>query len=103
MDMGLVELLVLLAAVGGSSWMVGTVGWLWYRTKRLEDRIEAGGGDTPHLAKELDDLRAELAVSNEDVHYLRERLDFLERVLTSGNAETVRELTDSSRREQAEE
>jgi hypothetical protein len=101
--MGLVELLVLLAAVGGSSWMVGTLGWLWYRTKRLEDRIAARGSDTPQLAQELDHLRAELAASNEDVHYLRERLDFLERVLTSGDTETVRELADGSRSEQAEE
>jgi hypothetical protein len=101
--MGLVELLVLLAAVGGSTWIVGTVAWLWYRTKRLEDRIEARGSDRPHLAKELDDLRMELAASNEDVHYLRERLDFLERLLTSDNTETTRELTDSNRSEHAEE
>jgi hypothetical protein len=101
--MGLVELLVLLAAVGGSTWIVGTVAWLWYRTKRLEDRIERGGSYRPHLAKELDDLRMELAASNEDVHLLLERLDFLERLLTSSNSETTRELMDGNRSEKAEE
>lgn len=95
--MGLVELLVLLAAVSGSTWVAGTVVWLWYRTKRLEDRIEGRASDAPHLAKELDGLRVELEASNEDVHYLRERLDFLERLLSSGSTETLPEPTDESR------
>jgi hypothetical protein len=101
--MELVELLVLLAAVGGSSWIVGTGAWLWYRTKRLEERIEGRGSDAPHLAKELDDLKIELAASNEGLHYLRERLDFLERLLSAGNTDPARELMDGSRSEQAEE
>jgi hypothetical protein len=101
--MGLVELIVLLAAVGGSTWIVGTVAWLWHRTKRLEDRIERGGSDRPHLAKELDDLRMELAAYNEDVHHLLERLDFLERLLTPDNRDTTRELMDGNRSEKAEE
>jgi hypothetical protein len=102
--MGLVELLVLLAAVSGSTWIVGTVAWLWYRTKRLEDRVAGRGSDAPHLAKELNDLRMELASSNEDVHYLRERLDFLERLLSSvDTTETKRELTEGRQHEIAEE
>jgi predicted nucleic acid-binding Zn-ribbon protein len=101
--MELVELLVLLAAVGGSSWIVGTGVWLWYRTKRLEERIEGRGKDAPHLAKELDDVRIEVAASNEDIRYLRERLDFLERLLNAGNADPAREITDGSRSEQADE
>lgn len=101
--MGLVELLVLLAAVGGSTWIVGTVAWLWYRTKRLEERIEGRGRDAPHLAKEVDDLRTMLTASNEEAIYVRERLDFLERLLSSGNTDPTRELTDGSRSENAEE
>jgi hypothetical protein len=101
--MGLVELLGLLAAVGGSTWVVGTGAWLWYRTKRLEERMEGRGSDAPHLAKELDDLRIELAASNEDVHSLRERLDFLERLLSSGDTDPARELTEGSRSEKAED
>jgi predicted nucleic acid-binding Zn-ribbon protein len=100
--MGLVELLVLLAAVAGSSGIVGSGAWLWYRTKRLEERMEGRGSDAPHLAMELDDLRNELAASNEDVRYLRERLDFLERLLSSGETEPARELTDASRSEEAD-
>lgn len=100
--MGLVELAVLLAAVSGSAWIAGTVVWLWYRTKRLEDRIEGRAGDAPQLVKELDKLRSDLAASNEDVHYLRERLDFLERLLSSGDTGTAPELTDASRSEAAE-
>lgn len=101
--MGLVELLLLLAAVGGSTWIVGTVAWLWYRTKRLEERIEGRGSDAPHLAKKVDDLRTMLAGSNEEVHYVRERLDFLEQLLNSSNTDPTRELTDGSRSEKAEE
>jgi hypothetical protein len=101
--MGLVELLVLLAAVGGSTWIAGTVAWLWYRTKRLEDRIGSRERETPHLVRELDDLRLELAASNEDVHFLRERLDFLERLLASDNRESTRELADGSHSEEPDE
>lgn len=101
--MGLVELLVLLAAVSGSTWVVGTAVSLWYRTKRLEERIDERGRDAPHLAKELDDLRMELQASNADVHSLRERVDFLERLLSSGNRESTRELTQGSRSEESEE
>jgi hypothetical protein len=51
--MGLVELLVLLAAVSGSAWIVGTVAWLWHRTRLLEESTSAnsasptGGGTWP--------------------------------------------------------
>jgi hypothetical protein len=85
--MGLVELLVLLAAVSGTAWIVGTVAWLWYRTKRLEEAILHGGGDRPHLASELEDIRSQLTASGDEVERLRERLDFLERLLNRGAPE----------------
>jgi hypothetical protein len=90
--MGLVELLVLLAAVGGSTWIVGTVAWLWYRTKRLEDRILGQAGSAPHLGSELHDLAIQLQASKEEVYQLRERVDFLERLLSEGDRGATREL-----------
>jgi hypothetical protein len=91
---GLVELFVLLAAVGGSTWIGGTVVWLWYRTKRLEESILNQKKASPHLASELESIRTELSVSNEQVGLLRERLDFLERLLNQGDrgSESTRSL-----------
>lgn len=82
--MGLVELLVLLAAVGGSAWVCGTMVWLWHRTKQLEDRILGQAGSAPHLMAELHELRSQLQASNQDLDELRQRLDFLERLLGGG-------------------
>jgi hypothetical protein len=90
--MGVLELLVLLAAVGGSSLVVGTVAWLWYRTKRLEDRILRQGERAPDLATEIRDLKRQLQASDEDVSQLRERLDFLERLLHEGGRNATRQL-----------
>jgi hypothetical protein len=100
--MGLVELLVLLAAVGGSTWIVGTVAWLWYRTKLLEDRILRQAGSAPQLASELHDLKTQLQASNEDVDHLRERLDFLERLLNEGDRGATRKLEAPPRKEAEE-
>jgi hypothetical protein len=90
--MGLVELLVLLAAVSGTAWIVGTVAWLWHRTKRLEDGILRQEGSGPHLTSDLHDLRTQLQASNQEVDGLRERLDFLEKLLTEGDRDATREL-----------
>jgi hypothetical protein len=90
--MGLVELFVLLAAVSGSAWIVGTVGWLWYRTRRLEEAIMRGTGTAPQIAEEIEELRGQLAASGEEVALLHERLDFLERLLGSGERESAQEL-----------
>jgi hypothetical protein len=90
--MGLVELLVLFAAVSGSAWIVGTVAWLWYRTKRLEDRILHQAGSAPHLASELHDLKIQLQASNEEVDHLQERMDFLERLLSEGDRGAANDL-----------
>jgi hypothetical protein len=90
--MGVLELLVLLAAVGGSSVLVGTVAWLWYRTKRLEDRILRQGERAPDLVTEIRDLRRQLQASDEDVGQLRERLDFLEKLLHEGGRDATRRL-----------
>jgi hypothetical protein len=92
--MGLVELFVLLAAVSGSTWIVGTVAWLWYRTKRLEEALLNQERASPHLASELEDIRTELSVSNEEVGLIRERLDFMERLLNQGESviESTRQL-----------
>lgn len=85
--MGLVELFVLLAAVSGTAWIVGTVGWLWYRTKCLEDAIMRQNSGVPQLASELESLRGELKGSDDEIERLRGRLDFLERLLNSGEQE----------------
>lgn len=56
-------------AVGGSTWVLGMVGWLWYRMRRLEDRV-----------------------LTEDTGRLRDRLEFPETLLLERDSGTVREL-----------
>lgn len=87
MTIGLVELFVILAAVVGSGGMVAVLGWLWYRTRRLEEpgsRLE-----------ELRALRDELEVTRETTRELAERLDFLERLLEAGDDPDVSTPPDS--------
>lgn len=78
------QLLVLLAAIGGSALILGGGAFLWYRVQRLEDRGTGGGGNRRRLQAELEEVRDELAGTREETRRLAERLDFLERLLESG-------------------
>lgn len=83
MAFDLVQLLVLLAAVTGSSVMVGVGVSLFQRIRRLE----AGARDVDRLVDEVDALREQLTAAREEVAEIGERVDFTERLLSSGRRE----------------
>lgn len=78
------EVLILLAAVAGSGGMVGFLGWLLYRVRRLEAGRGGGGEDVEQLAEQLDVLRAQLSAVRDEMGQLSERVEFAERLLTKG-------------------
>lgn len=79
------QLLVLLAAVGGSALVAGFGVWLWTRAEGADRRGVVGqGGDRAALERELEGVREELETTREETRRLAERVDFLERLLESG-------------------
>lgn len=77
----LVEILVLLAAVGGSASIVGAFAWLWHRVSVLERSGVTVSPIVLRLPEEVATVRAELADRSEAVVKLEQRVDFLERLL----------------------
>lgn len=75
------EIMILLAAVVGSGAMVAGAGWLIARIRRLEDQT---GPVVDHLAEQVDALAARLEASQEELRELRNRVEFAERLLTTG-------------------
>lgn len=76
------QLLVLLAAIGGTALVLGAGVWLWSRTERLEGRgPPADAGERRQLEGELADVKEQLAATRDDTRRLSERVDFLERLL----------------------
>jgi hypothetical protein len=84
---GLVEVIVLIAAVGGSGWLVGMLAWLWFRVKRLEEQPDALG----RLRHELESQESELNELRREIASMSERMAFSERLLEGGRAEPGRE------------
>ena len=75
------EVLILLAAVIGSSVMVAVGGWFVVRLRRLE----AAAARNAELAVQVDALREQVAAASDELAELAERVDFAERLLTSGD------------------
>lgn len=86
----LAELLILLAAIVGSAWIVGGWGWLWYRVKRLEERGRGAGEGRERLPAELASLEQALADARKDTEILAERVEFLERLLEDRDTSSAR-------------
>jgi len=76
--------LIILAAVVGSSAMMAAFAWILYRIRRLESG-NGGASEVLRLGEEVDSLRAELQVTHADISDLSERLDFTERLLSPGD------------------
>lgn len=75
------QLLILLAAIGGTALIIGAGVWLWSRTERLEGRGPGDPDGRRPLEDELEDVREELAATRDETRRLSERVDFLERLL----------------------
>jgi len=82
---GLAELLLILVAVGGSGIMVAFLAWLVYRLKRLEESRAVGGPELRELIERIETMQTELLSMRDDVGELTERVDFTERLLSSGS------------------
>lgn len=76
--------LVILAAVLGSSVLMAVFALLWYRLRKLESG-NVGASELLRLGEEVDGLRAELQATHADISDLSERLDFTERLLSPGD------------------
>lgn len=87
-NFGVVEMMVLLAAVAGSGTMAWLLMWLHGRLKRLET---GGGQDTERLALQIDAVREQLGATRDEVMELYERLEFAERLLVRGKDASSRE------------
>lgn len=81
MNFGVVELMVLLAAVAGSGTMVALLMWFAGRLRRLET---GGGRDVEQLAQQVEALREQLGATRDEVLELHERVEFAERLLARG-------------------
>lgn len=85
--MTLVILLIICAAIIGSTSMMGVLGFLFYRIRRIE-----GGGMTQFGAPELPDrvqlLEEQLMAAEAEIASFSERLDFTEKLLMSGDDRT---------------
>lgn len=83
------EVLILLAAILGSGSVVGFGGWFLFRIKRLEVRARADDAEIERLVEQVAAIGEQLAGVRDAVGELQERLDFAERLLTSGRPEQV--------------
>jgi outer membrane murein-binding lipoprotein Lpp len=80
----LTALLVIFAAVIGSTAMMGLVGYFLHRIRQVEARISSE--ESPQqLVAHVDAMRGELLAVQEEMSALSERLDFTERLLTGGD------------------
>jgi len=76
--------MILLAAVGGSGTMVGFLGWMVYRIKRLEVQGGADNAEVDRILEQVEDLHEHLRKVRVEMGELSGRVDFAERLLTSG-------------------
>lgn len=83
MPVDLVTLGIVLVAAGGSGLLSGLLVWFYHRMKRLERE----NSDYALLADRLDELRAQLQDTREEMGSLHERVDFSERVLAQVHQE----------------
>lgn len=79
------HLLIIFAAVAGTTFVLGGAGWLWYRIEQLEKKVEGGSAARPELSGDPDELREELAETQEETRRLAERMDFVEKLIEGGD------------------
>lgn len=75
------EILILLAAISGSSLVLGTFGLLWHRVIVLERKLAAVEGERVAPRGAVRAGRHQLVDAREALESLHERVDFLERLL----------------------
>ncbi len=80
----LTALLIVFAAVVGSAAMMGILSYLLHRIRQIEAKATGEGG-LHQLADRVEAMQEELSTVQTEMSTLSERLDFTERLLTSGD------------------
>lgn len=81
----LTALLIVFAAVIGSTAMIGIIAYLLHRIRQIESG--SAGGDSGLLAQRMDAMSEELLALQDELKALSERADFTEKLLSSGEDE----------------
>ncbi len=82
----LVALLIIFAAVIGSTAMMGILFYFLNRIRQLEGRA-TGDLPTGGLSEQLSRIQEDLFLAQEELSRLTERMDFTEKLLMSGDEE----------------
>ena len=80
----LTALLIVFAAVIGSTAMMGILAYFLHRIRQIEAKT-AGEAGSHQLVDHVDAMQEELLAVQEEVSRLSERLDFTEKLLMSGD------------------
>ena len=80
----LTALLIVFAAVIGSAAMMGILAYFLHRIRQIEAKTTGEEGSN-QLVDHVDAMREELLKVQEEMLALSERLDFTEKLLTSGD------------------
>jgi hypothetical protein len=82
----LVALLIIFAAVIGSTAMMGIMAYFLNRIRQLEGRV-SGDLPTGSSSDQLNRIQEDLFLAQEEMSRLTERMDFTEKLLMSGDEE----------------
>lgn len=80
----LTALLIVFAAVIGSAAMMGIIVYFLHRIRQIEAKA-IGEAGSHHLLDRVDAMQEELLAVQKEMSALSERLDFTEKLLTSGD------------------
>jgi len=84
----LTALFIVFAAVIGSVAMMGILAYFLTRIRQIESRSSGEAGSS-QLADQVNGLREDLLTVQEELSLLSERLDFTEKLLTTGDDTAV--------------
>lgn len=82
----LVALLIIFAAVIGSTAMMGVFFYFFNRIRQLEGKV-SGDLPTSSMSEQLGRVQEDLYLAQEEISRLTERMDFTEKLLMSGDEE----------------
>jgi outer membrane murein-binding lipoprotein Lpp len=83
---GVAEVLIIFAAVIGSSSMVAILAWGHSRLKSLAEQNVSVRMQSDRLADEIEQVREELRAADRKLDRLTERAEFTDRLLSEGRA-----------------
>jgi hypothetical protein len=85
----LAALLIVIAAVAGSTVVMGIIAYFLHRIRRVEGRTFGDAGQD-QLLDQIREIRDDLIRLEDEMSALSERVDFTDKLLMSGDASTGR-------------